>query len=152
MDLTQWDQRFATGYALVDQQHQHLFAMVGELQRAIVSKHGTQRVLPTLLQLASYVGEHFATEEQMMQERGYPNLDRHRGCHMDLTARTSAIIADFRHGQHELSAALSDFLSDWIRQHIFQEDMEMIQWIQGRNAASGLETHGAQAADRIDKV
>lgn len=135
MSLTQWDQRFATGHVLVDQQHRHLFAMVSELHCAIAEKHGAQRVLPTLLQLASYVGEHFATEEQLMRDRGYPHLERHRDCHLALTRQTSSIVEEFRHGQREVSNALSEFLSEWIRQHIFQEDMEMIQWIQGLNRA-----------------
>lgn len=116
----------------MDRQYKHLFTLVNDLHHAIVSGHGRDQVGPVLKELARYTVDHFAMEEALMRERGYPELGRHRGKHEALKAEVVALIGRFDQGEAALPSTLSRFLADWVTQHIKEEDRGLVAWLKAQ--------------------
>lgn len=134
MQVVKWDGQFATGNPMLDQQHERLFGMINALHAAIMAQCAREEMQAKLVHFARTVAEHFASEERLMTQQGYPQARRHRECHLHLTAKANAIVDDFRSGKLKLSPSLSQFFGDWIRQHIEEEDADLIAWVNARGA------------------
>lgn len=133
MDLVSWDVKYQTGNVTVDTQHKELFRMVNNLHLAIVEGHGKEAMGPTLDKLAKYVVEHFQTEEKLMSLKGYPGYSVHKHIHEDLTKKAVDLIEKYHAGKLALSITVSQFLGDWVKHHIHDEDIKMIKWVQEHN-------------------
>ena len=130
MPIIAWDVKYATGNATVDKQHQELFAMVNTLHDGVIAGKGKDVLGPTLDKLAAYGVEHFKVEEGFT--KGYPNLARHQAKHVDLTKQAVDIIGGYKSGKSVLPIALSKFLGDWLKQHIMEEDIVLVNWLKGK--------------------
>lgn len=134
MQVVVWSGQFATGNPMLDAQHERLFELINALHTAIMTQCGREEMQTQLGHFARTVAEHFATEERLMMQQGYPQARRHRECHLHLTAKANAIVEDFRSGRLKVSPSLSQFFGDWIRQHIEEEDADLIAWVKARGA------------------
>jgi hemerythrin len=133
MDIVNWDAKYQTGNATVDTQHKELFRMVNSLHSAIVEGHGKEAMGPTLDKLAKYVVEHFETEQKLMVQKKYPGYPAHKAIHEDLTKKAVDLIEKYHAGKLALSITVSQFLGDWVKHHIQDEDIKMIKWVQEHN-------------------
>jgi hemerythrin len=133
MAIAAWDDSFRTGHAQVDQQHQELFQMVNELHDAIVAGKGKEVIKPTLEKLAKYTVQHFITEEALMTKIGYPHLAVHKRKHEDLTKKATEVIEGYNSGKNVLTITLSQFLSDWLRHHINEDDKALARFLKEKN-------------------
>ena len=129
MELVSWDLKYQTGNITVDNQHKELFRMVNSLHQAIVEGHGKDAMGPTLDKLGKYVVEHFQTEEKLMTAKMYPGYPVHKTIHEDLTKKAVDLIEKYHAGKLALSITVSQFLADWVKHHIQDEDIKMIKWV-----------------------
>ena len=132
MAIAIWDDSFRTGHSLVDEQHQELFRMINQLHQAIVSGKGREALGRTLERLKNYTVTHFAAEESLMAASQYPHLALHKRKHDALTAKATKIIENYKHGKMVLTLTLSQFLSDWLRHHISEDDKALVNYLNQR--------------------
>jgi hemerythrin len=132
MPICAWDPRLATGDPVVDHQHQTLFSMVNGLHEAIASGATRPRIQRILEELSTYTFEHFAAEERLMARVGYPAMAGHVCKHQDMAKQAIEIIDGYRSGRLTVSLTLPQFLADWVRHHIAEEDLGMITWIRAQ--------------------
>jgi hemerythrin-like metal-binding protein len=76
----------------------------------------------------------------------YPGLPAHHRKHEDLARQTKDIVEAYRSGKLVLSITLSNFLADWLRHHIKEEDMAVVRHV--RSIAADPLPAGAPAARR----
>lgn len=76
-----WNENLATGVVEIDNQHKAIIEKMNELFKAGQSGKGGDELLPTLKFLKKYVGEHFADEEKLQIESGYPKFQQHKQAH-----------------------------------------------------------------------
>jgi hemerythrin len=136
MSVASWDDSYRTGNQKVDEQHKALFGMVNELHEAILANKSKEILAPTLEKLAKYTIEHFQTEETMMQQMAYPGLHGHKKKHEDLTSQVKQLVDGFRGGKMTLSITLSQFLANWLRHHIKEDDVTLIRFVREKTAAA----------------
>jgi len=129
LSIAKWDDSFKTGYKPVDTQHENLFGMVNQLHDAIVAGKGTDALAPTLEKLATYTIDHFAEEEKLMLSINYPDFAAHRAKHVDLTKQVKDLMSKFREGKLVLSMTISTFLANWLKHHIKEDDVTLIQYV-----------------------
>ena len=134
MPFALWSSSYETGHPDVDRQHKQLFAMVNDLHEAMAHGRGREALAPVLESLVAYTLEHFATEEALMVSTGYPDLERHRGRHAELTAQVNELLVRFTAGYLTLPSTLCRFLTEWLRHHIREEDMAFITWLKGQRS------------------
>lgn len=133
MALVDWDSSLATGDHEIDTQHKKLFTMINELHDSMMKGRGRDVVGEVLQGLVEYTVDHFAAEEAVMEAHAFPEFARHRGLHAGLTRQVQNLSVRAVRGDAMLSLEVSQFLSDWLKSHILDEDIEMVRFIRSRN-------------------
>jgi len=119
-----WTDDLTVGIDEIDSQHRSLFQQLEKLLDACVAGGEREEVLIMLDFLDQYVVTHFATEEGLQQEYGYPGYEKHRTEHAEFLRR----LQRFR---EELSASapsrdfvlrVNQTLIDWLTSHILTVD------------------------------
>jgi hemerythrin-like metal-binding protein len=125
--LPAWSAALATGQPTVDSQHQELFRRVAALHAAMVAQPPDgPKVLGLLQYLVDYTKTHFAEEEQLMRQAGYPELARHQGVHQRLLEQVAALQREAAAGVKLEPYEVTEFLADWLRHHIGEVDQAYV--------------------------
>ena len=129
-----FDPLLETGNEVVDRQHRELFARLSALLEASRDGRGAGEVSRLLGFLGEYVVEHFASEERLMSEAGYPWLERHREEHRAFVGTYEALRAEYQESGADLPfvVGISQRVTAWLKEHIYRADREMARWIRER--------------------
>jgi len=119
--VIRWNPRMSVLVPKFDEQHKQLVAMVHELNDAMKNGRGEEVIGGIIARLAEYAVSHFNQEEAYMREVGYPGLAGHHAIHEDLKKKVGEAIEAFEKGEI-VPAAIMQFLSDWLINHIMKED------------------------------
>ena len=122
-----WRADFATGIAIIDDQHRVLVKMLNEAS-ALLTDSSPLKDYETIVQgLLNYAAYHFKTEENLMAEHGYnkarsalavEHIKQHRGFAEKVVAAQEQIKAGKRIPKKDLVT----FLTGWLTDHILHTD------------------------------
>lgn len=131
MSIT-WDPSLVVGNAEIDAQHQELFRRLDALVESIRSGRSRDEVGNTLAFLREYARNHFAAEERLMAERGYPGLGDHRAEHETFAAELVALDAERQRDGPTASLIIrvNTQLTGWLRSHIYRTDRALVTFLQ----------------------
>ena len=126
-----WDETYRIGHEMIDSQHQHLFELADGLFNVQVAGIECKRenVEQLIQKCAEYVIFHFASEEELMQRIGYPDIESHVKEHRDFSSYVSTLVSDFSSGKDICLGQLYTYLSKWLVQHITLEDRKLVPYI-----------------------
>jgi hemerythrin len=113
-----WGAQYSVRVSKFDNDHEHLFAMVNDLNDAMRAGKGKAILKQVLLGLAAYTDQHFAAEEIAMKRTLYPEYPVHMGEHRKLTTKVHDFVKEFEAGNALVSVELLVFLRDWLENHI----------------------------------
>lgn len=125
-DLISWDSSVEFGIPAVDQQHRKLVDLVNKLHHAMQNRHGKSVLGQILNELADYTVKHFQSEEKMMADAGYPQLEEHKNIHKKLVQQVVDFQHEFEQGTATVTLDLMRFLSDWLVNHIKGDDRKYV--------------------------
>jgi hemerythrin len=132
MSLITWTDSMSVKVHEIDTQHRTLVQLINDLNDAMHKGHG-QDVLGRLIAgLANYAVMHFATEERLFKQHGYPGSTAHVAEHHRFVEEVTAFKRGFDDGKHGLSIQVMRFLSDWLRKHIMGTDMKYAEFFVGK--------------------
>ncbi|HUI76868.1 MAG TPA: bacteriohemerythrin [Bryobacteraceae bacterium] len=120
--MFEWNDSFSVRIPNIDGQHQKLFRIAGELHAAMQAGNAQAAVSNIVDSLVQYVKVHFAYEERLMEQAGYPGAAEHKAQHEDLTRQVLQFQADLQSGKRTVSISLLHFLRNWLVNHIQTED------------------------------
>ena len=80
-----------------------------------------------LLILEQYTNFHFFTEEALMKEAKYPDLEDHLELHADLLKKQKRITLE--HKKTKDTNLVLNFLKEWWMEHINIEDRKMLPYL-----------------------
>jgi hemerythrin-like metal-binding protein len=100
----------------IDDQHRRLFAMLADFYTQLQKGAGREVQGKMLEDLMSYAGDHFATEEMLLQE--HPDFARHRQLHYGFIKKMNAFERSYLHGDITLGVEMVDFVRRWLCEHI----------------------------------
>lgn len=116
-----WNKSLETGNEMIDTQHRLLVMLCMKLDLAIGARKSPQDLARIVMELERFAEFHFVSEENLMAEIGYGDLERHRGMHADLLAELREMNTHLLH--HKATAQdLLLFVERWLIQHIARED------------------------------
>ena len=124
MAFIDWEDKYRINVAEVDRQHKGLFDILNRLHQSVISGEDMSMHSVILDDLIDYTVEHFATEEKMFKETGYPGYENHKEVHDDLTRQAVNIQNEFRNDNATISFDLLDFLNEWLTTHTLGLDQE----------------------------
>jgi hemerythrin len=119
-----WKDSYQIGNALIDSQHEELFA---KGQAFFDALDDTTRVA-CAMGLYQYTREHFAEEEVLMRSVNYPAMAGHIQQHDVLIDRLNAISESIAKGNLS-STDLESFLADWLLGHIRMYDTKLASYV-----------------------
>lgn len=124
MALITWTaEQFGTNVGIADNQHQTLFDLLNRLDDAV--KAGDRSATGTSLnELIDFVAKHFQTEEDLMQEYGYPAYEAHKAEHDKLVQTCVDLQKKFHAGEAEVTPETTQFVKEWLEHHIPKVDKD----------------------------
>ncbi|SFM42145.1 hemerythrin [Ectothiorhodospira mobilis] len=142
MRAFQWNERFVTGLAAVDQQHHHLVELINQLGGLMGSNRIHRGDLEALYrQLADYADYHFREEETLMQSVGVDprHMEAHVAAHRGFLEEVTQLHEALDKGVSQAGRYLLDYLSHWLAFHILGQDQNMARQIAAIRAGSTAE-------------
>ncbi len=141
MDYIKWTSQFSVGIESIDQDHQQLVAMLNELHSAIQQGRGDALLCQMIEDLNKYALRHFAHEEMLMKECGYPQCQEHKYRHDEFREELHDLSYNDNTMKTFLTIELLEFLKDWVKDHIFREDLKMAKYLLTHVDATKLVFH-----------
>jgi hemerythrin-like metal-binding protein len=123
MALITWNEEYITGITSIDDQHRQLVDMVNKFEEASRRGQGSRVMSEILNDLVGYTQEHFAHEEAMMAESGFPATSQHIAQHRQLLQKVERFQYEFENEGRRVTTEVRDLLRYWISSHILQDDM-----------------------------
>ncbi|MBC8209705.1 MAG: hemerythrin family protein [Gammaproteobacteria bacterium] len=105
-----------------DTQHQVLLKMIDEINAKELDASVFRR-------LCEYAEMHFVMEEEYMQQLNYPFIDEHILAHDKFRAELKCMRLEHHSYDEIFRIALSEFLSEWLKGHIFGIDKQLEDFI-----------------------
>lgn len=113
----------------MDDQHGILMDAINELLLAVARGGGREQVGELLDRLIEFTRMHFASEERLMEQSGFPGAAEHRAWHQSLLAQMLYSAHRIQYGE---GAEISSFLCslhDWFTAHIEGLDQQYGPWL-----------------------
>ena len=129
-----WKPSDSVDGALLDQQHQALFASAQQLFDALSRGEGPSVAEEVFGCLVDYSANHFAAEEALMQQQNYPRLKSHRAEHRAFTTKLREFQQDFQSGKKSVVTDLLPYLQDWIKAHVQGADHQLGEFLKANQA------------------
>jgi hemerythrin len=109
------------GVPVIDEQHQELVSMFNLLTEAVKNNAPRKDIYRLIDDVISYSSLHFATEEMLMAEFGYPEIEAHKQKHRQL-------IQEALHLRRKLELAGEEQFLEWFHHWPFANILAHIQY------------------------
>ncbi|HDX8437566.1 TPA: bacteriohemerythrin [Aeromonas dhakensis] len=123
-ELLHWNEAFMVQVPSMDNQHLGLFEAMNRLYQAVIDKSPAQLRKQRLDELLKLATRHFADEERVMEQAGYPELRRHKEEHARLLAELDTLMQRNGTDDEEFNMELLVFLKNWLLNHISKVDKQ----------------------------
>lgn len=120
------------GIAAIDDQHREIIERVNRISDAVDRGTRHDAVQEMMDDLILFACEHFALEERLMTEYGFPDLEDHIAEHLGLVQQLNNLRNALRTPNPTKAALVSAFITDWAELHILQSDKEFADFLAAR--------------------
>jgi hemerythrin len=131
----EWDKKFELGHERIDFEHRIFLDLIRSVSKLSATDADPKRLSRTLSEVLKYAEFHFLSEENLMEDIHYPEIEEHRYEHRMLLAQIAEIINGSRRQQNNLDDIV-DFLFRWFALHTTQVDKRLIHYIEEQGAAT----------------
>ena len=139
MPLIVWTDQMCVGVKLLDNDHKKLVLLINELNEGIENNRDKQELDGVFENLVRFTRVHFAHEEQLLFETGYPAAAAHKQEHESMIQKIEALQARFRSGapmaMHKDGVEL---LKSWLFSHMYGADQEYAPYLEAQGVNSVL--------------
>lgn len=122
-----WTSDLNTGIEVIDNQHRRIVDYINALYDASLTQNRDE-IAKVLEQLVEYTLSHFAFEEEMQAEAGYPFVKAHQKVHQLFVRRVSEFKQRFERGQ-DIAEPLLSLLRTWLINHIRRDDADYVDLV-----------------------
>ena len=105
----------------IDQQHQELVNLLNRLNDAVKNNESREDIYRIIDDVIAFTRLHFATEEQLMIQSGYTEIEWHKDKHKQL-------IQDALHLKGKLAYVGEEMFTDWLNHWPFARVLAHIQY------------------------
>lgn len=134
MSYMKWTSDLELGIEVIDNQHRRIVEYINDLHQAI-DRQSRAEVGEVLEQLVEYTMSHFAFEEDLQEQAGYPFHHAHKKVHELFCRKIEDFQYRFELGE-DVSRHLLTTLRAWLINHIKRDDADYAETIKVALAAS----------------
>lgn len=152
-----WNENFATGIALIDEQHQQLVHLINKLASHLSRGSSDIQMHEVFEELVAYADYHFRTEEQIWQPRFQddPWFTEHKRVHDSFLPNAQQIHSRLQ-GEgasfEKVLEAVLKFLVNWLVFHILDNDRRMAKVLRALDDGLGLEAAKERANQEMTGI
>lgn len=126
--LLAWNTEFEIGIPILDGQHKKFVEMVSEVQDSILTA-SREQLIRFFSFIYDYMILHFKTEEMVMIECRYPEIDEHVEEHREFREKIDFFYESFKKNNTQfIIVNIIDFMKDWIIGHLLCSDKALGEW------------------------
>lgn len=118
MEYIKWNDKLSVDNPIIDKQHKELFRLINDFYNAIAEKKNQEAIKNAITEMENYIANHFTSEEIMMKNVGYEELDQHLNEHRGYIEKVRDLRQRYNEGRLILSLEVTKFIKDWIANHI----------------------------------
>jgi hemerythrin len=137
MICIEWEERFAIGVQELDQHHKHLLDLLNRAYTSCMLNTPIADLKNIFKELEEYTRYHFSAEERVMEENLYPGLCEQKQEHEIFIQKLTILMQNIEENETcttiEL-VGLTEFLTEWIRDHIINLDNRFGQYLNSSTA------------------
>jgi hemerythrin len=130
-------QRHGVGDAAIDADHRHMIALINRIDDMLGDAGQIDNAWNVMDELLLATEAHFAQEEKIMAQHGYPDMPQHIEEHRKQLEQMRNLIGEVRHAPSPAKVRLIPaFLVDWAELHILHDDLKLGAFLSdsGKNA------------------
>lgn len=131
MDI-QWDDKYLVGHPRIDHEHQVFVDLIRAVSMAADTRPTKDKAGRLLMEVKKYAEFHFVSEENIMIDANFPELESHKREHTHLLAKLEDELHRFRHDEIELSH-ISNFMFEWFAMHTTKMDLRLARFLAEKN-------------------
>ena len=129
MAYINWDKKYEVGVSVMDQQHMKLFDMINEFYNSLKLKSGNDAFLELIDKMSEYAIYHFSTEQELFYNCKYPEYEEHKNQHDEFIEKIVDVKQLIESGNLVVSIEITDFLKNWITNHIAVCDKKSAEFL-----------------------
>ncbi len=118
----EWDDSLILGIRQIDEQHQHLVGLFGKSYHAIILDGPQSEFDHIVKELSDYATYHLSTEERLMTEYSYPQMNSHLLEHAEFSRNIREFRDKCERGDSSVAIDVLVFLRGWLVNHILKTD------------------------------
>ncbi len=126
-----WIRDFEIGVEQIDDEHREIIYNFNKLYSLMKAGKGHDYYVELLFFLKSYIVTHFAHEEKIQKDNGYPEYEQHRNLHMQFSSEVMTMekchVGDSATNIELIHMSL--YIRDWLYHHILVEDVKVGEFI-----------------------
>ena len=124
-----WDNKFEIGIERIDFEHRIFLDLIITFHELIIDRtYDKNKASRLLKEIHKYADFHFTSEENIMIDIAYPELESHREAHQQLLMKLKDQILDLENG-HSQASDFFDFIFNWFAIHTTTEDKKIATYI-----------------------
>jgi hemerythrin len=116
----------------MDDQHGILMDTLNELRRMLVRGSDRREICLQVERLIEFTQMHFQSEEHLLEQQRFPNLEEHRQAHHVLLGRLYTALEQLHREEPIHFSTLLEFLPAWYHRHVEDVDQPYGQWLNER--------------------
>jgi len=120
-----WDKSLSVDVDEIDEDHRRLVDLYNLLYHAASEGEPSDYIDALLEELISCTIWHFRHEERLMLKYDYDAFEDHKAEHRDLIDSARALQSKFHKQNNLLASEDVEYLSQWLTEHIVENDMRM---------------------------
>jgi len=125
----EWTDELSVGFDEIDDDHRQLLDILNEFQKKIDAGSDSAEIQATFTRLVEYAVWHFAHEETIMRDSGYPGTEKHCLQHRELTDNANDLYASHMKGDESILEIVIPFVRNWLTNHIMLEDKQLGRYL-----------------------
>ena len=122
-EMLAWREELSIGVEFIDSQHQYLINLINRIHLA-TERLDTKEIVETLIDMNAYAEVHFAEEEELMRQHGYPGLKAHIQLHQGFSRQAEVFLNELETAPLAITSEVSRYLMEWLVKHIQKADFQ----------------------------
>ena len=125
MPLLEWKTEYSVGNTAIDHEHQQMILQINLLYEQLFDPQDGGNIEAVLGEIHADISAHFALEERLMREAGYPEYEDHKNDHEELLDQILDLMDGFYADPKTGQKLLRTHLSDWFGRHFSSFDARL---------------------------
>ncbi len=122
MPIITWTEGYSVSVEEMDEQHKKLIELINGFYDALQTDTGQEVISSLFNGVLDYTKTHFAREEELMKDHGFPEYEAHKVEHNELVEEVLDIHQKYTDGDTDTVGKLALLLSNWLMDHIVMKD------------------------------